>query len=161
MPPVSLRASTAEKVRVSTQRPASDPRRLQRLARLGGDRQREVVEPLAGQLGGAVEDGGALVLGEVARLEGGAGGDRAAVDQRRVAQRDPADDGPVVGALDLAPLTGLDPLARGEELVVDCLDGLRRHPAKRRGGRGSPRRMPMSASRTSVWEGLPLEPLSQ
>ena len=87
-------------------------RRLQRLARLGGDRQRQIVDPLADQLGGAVEHRGALVLGEVAGLEGGARGDRAAVDQRRVALRDPADDGPVVGALDLAPLAGLHPLAR-------------------------------------------------
>ncbi len=93
MPPVSLRASTAEKVRVSTQRAASTSARLQRLARLGGDRQRQVVEPFADQLGGAVEDGGALVLGEVGRLEGLLGGEDRAVDQRRVAARDPADDG--------------------------------------------------------------------
>ena len=111
---------------------------LQRLAGLGGDRQRELVEPLGDQLGGAVEHGGALVLGEVGRLEGGPGGDRAAVDQRRVAERDPADGGAVVGALDLAPLARLRPLAGGEELVVDRLHRLRRHPAKRRAGRDSP-----------------------
>ncbi len=36
-------------------------------------------------------------------------------------------DGAVVGALDLGPLAGLDPLAGDEELVVDRLDRLRRH----------------------------------
>ena len=84
-----------------------DPGRLQRLAGLGGDRQRQVVEPLADQLGGAVEHRGPLVLGEVGRLEGLLGGFGGAVDERRVALRDPADDGAVVGAAHLAPLAGL------------------------------------------------------
>ena len=138
MPPLSLRASTAEKVSVSTQRSASALRGLQRLAGLGGDRQRQVVDALADYLASSVEDRGALVLGEVAGLEGGASCLRAAVDQRRVAEGDSADYGPVVGALDLAPLAGRGPLAGGEELVVDCLHRLRRHPDKRSAGRDSP-----------------------
>jgi len=103
-----LRASVAEKVRVSTQR----------LARLGGDRQGEVLDPLADQLSGAVEHGGTLVLGEVGRPErfhrrlGGL------VDQRCVALCDAAGHGAVVGAAYLVPLAGLAPLARSEELVV-------------------------------------------
>ena len=44
-----------------------------------------------------------------------------AVDQRRVTLGDPPDDGAVVGALDLAPLAGLEPLAGDEELVIDRL----------------------------------------
>ena len=80
-----------------------DPRGLQRLAGLGGDRQRQVVASLGDQLGGAVQHRGALVLGEVARLEGGLRGDHRPVDQRRVALRHPADDRPVVGALNLVP----------------------------------------------------------
>ena len=120
MPPVSLRASTAEKVSVSTQRCGLDRGRLQRLAGLGGDRQRQVLDPLADQLGGAVEHRGALVLGEVGGLEGLVRRLGGAVDERRVAVRDPADDAAVVGALDLAPLAGLDPLAGREKLVIDA-----------------------------------------
>ena len=65
--------------------------------------------------------------GKSAGLEGRVRGLDRALDQRCVAQRDPADDAAVVGALHLAPLAGLDPLAGGEELVIGCLDGLRRH----------------------------------
>ena len=58
-------------------------------------------------------------------LERLAGRAHGAVDQRRVALGDPADHGLVVGAADLVPLAGLDPLAADEELVVDRLDCLR------------------------------------
>ena len=104
-----------------------DGRRLQRLAGLGGDRQRQVLGPLGGELGGAVEHRGPLVLGEVAGLEGLLRRADGAVDERRVALGDPADDGPVVGAQDLVPLAGRHPLAGGEELVIDRLDRLCRH----------------------------------
>ncbi len=85
------------------------------------------LDPLTDQLGSPIEDRGALVLGKIGRLEGLAGGPHGAVDQGRVAKRHPADRAAVVGALDLAPLAGLAPLASGEELVVDCLDRLHRH----------------------------------
>ena len=68
-----------------------DPGCLQRLAGLGGDRQRQVLDPLADQLGGAVEQRGALVLGEIGGLEGLAGGLGGAVDERGVAFGDAAD----------------------------------------------------------------------
>ena len=146
MPPVSLRASTAEKVERVDAALRLDRGGLDRLARLGGDRQRQLVDPLADQLGGAVEDLGARVLGEVGGLEGLVGGPRRAVDERRVALGDPADRGAVVGAPHLVPLAGLDPLAGGEELVIDCLDCLRRHArsplsvrfSQTRAGRDSP-----------------------
>ena len=101
---------------------------LQRLAGLGGDRQRQVLDPLADQL---------RRRGRAPR-RARAGGSRPTrrPPARRSAARstsaaspcgDPADDGAVVGALDLAPLAGLDPLAGGEELVIDRLHRLRRH----------------------------------
>ena len=103
------------------------PGGLQRLARLGGDRQGEVVEPLADQLRGPVEHRGARVLGEVRALEGRLRRPRGAIDQRRVALGDPPHDRPVVGAADLVPLAGRHPLAGREELVIDRLDCLRGH----------------------------------
>ena len=100
---------------------------LDRLAGLGGDRQRQLLDPLADQLGGAVQGGGALVLGEVGGEEGLVrGGDRA-LDRGFVAERDPPDRAAVVGTLDLAPLAGLDPLARDEQLVIDRVHRLSSH----------------------------------
>ena len=92
-----------------------EARGLQRLAGLGGDRQRQLVDALGDQLGGAVEHRGARVLGEVARLEGRLGGDHGPVDQRRVALRHPADDGAVVGAADLFPPSPSRPTRRRPE----------------------------------------------
>ena len=106
-----------------------DRGRLDRLAGLGGDRLRQVLDPLADQLGGAVEVGGALVLGEVGGLEGLAGGLDGAVDGAGVTERDAPDRAAVVGALDLAPLAGLDPLAGHEKLVIDRVHRLRSHSA--------------------------------
>ena len=104
-----------------------DRRRLQRLARLGGDRLGQVLAALANQLRGAIEQSGALVLGEVGRLEGLVGGLDRPVDERRIAFGYPADDGPVIGALHLSPLAGLDPLAGGKKLVINRLHRLRGH----------------------------------
>ena len=78
----------------------------------------------AHQVRGAVEHRGALVLGEVAGREGLVGRLGGPVHQRRVALRHPADQGAVVGALDLGPLAGLDPLAGDQQLVVRRLDRL-------------------------------------
>ncbi len=126
MPPVSLRASVAEKVRVSTQRSASTVAVFSGLPASAAIVRARSSTPLADQLGGAIERRGALVLGKVGRLEGLVGGLGGAIDERRVAFGDPTDNGPVVGALYLPPLAGLDPLARGEELVIDRL-----HPDSR------------------------------
>ena len=127
MPPVSLRASTAAEGQRVDAALRLDPRGLHRLAGLGGDRQRQLLDPFADELGGAVQGRRPLVLGEVRRLEGLPGGLRGAVDGPGVALGDAADGAAVVGAEDLGPLAGLDPLAGGEELVVDCLDCLGRH----------------------------------
>ena len=100
---------------------------LQRLAGLGGDRQRQVLLALGDQLGGALQHLGPRVLGKVAGAEGLVGGLDRAVDQRLVALGDAPDRALVVGTLDLAPLTGRRPLAGDEQLVVGRLHGLRCH----------------------------------
>ena len=112
--PVSLRASTAEKVRVSTQRWAST-----RAVLIGLPASAAIViarssSRSADQLGGAVEDRGALVLGEVGGEEGLVGGGDRALDRRRVADRHPPDHAAVVGALDLAhsPVSTHSPATR-------------------------------------------------
>ena len=66
-----------------------DLRGLHRLAGLGGDRQRQVVDPLGDQARGAVERRGALVTGELVGVEGFVGGVDGALDQLGVADRDP------------------------------------------------------------------------
>ena len=103
------------------------PRGLDRLAGLGGNGRRQLVLALGDDSRRAVEDRGALVLGQVAGLEGGARRLRRAIDERRVADRHPPDHGAVVGALDLGPLAGLHPLAGDDQLVVCGLDGVDCH----------------------------------
>jgi hypothetical protein len=96
-------------------------------ASIGGDRHREVVLALGDQPRGAVEHGGALVRGKPSGLEDGAGGVDRLADESGVALGDPADQGLVVGGLDLRPLPGLGPLAGDVKLVIRCLNGLGRH----------------------------------
>ena len=104
-----------------------DPRRLHRLARLGGDGHRQVVLALGHQLRGAVEHGGALVGREAALGEGLDSRLSRLVDQSAIALGHPPDQGLVVGGLHLRPLAGLDPLTRDVELVICGLDRLGRH----------------------------------
>jgi hypothetical protein len=119
VPPVSLRASTAEKLERVDAALRLDRRGLDRLAGLGGDRQRQLVDPFADQLGGAVEDSARACWGKSADSKPPAR-PRGAVDERGVAWATRPTRA-VVGAPHLVPLAGLDPLAGGEELVIDRL----------------------------------------
>ena len=127
MPPVSLRASTAEKVSVSTQRWAST-----RAVLIGLPASAEIVSASSSTRSPTSSAARSRVAarscwGKSADSKASRAACAARSTVRRVALGDPADRAAVVGALDLGPLAGLEPLAGGEKLVVGRLDCLRRH----------------------------------
>ena len=88
-----------------------DPRRLDRLGRLVGDRAAELLGPLGEEGGGPVEDLGPLPRRERAFVQRGLGGGDGPLDVGRGAGRHGPDDGAVVGRVHLDDVVGGEALA--------------------------------------------------